>query len=189
MYKIDVAIAGAAPLLQHRRPYPEEEEINTAKRTSGVEDYSAEFEYSKYKTDDDRLYQPADHIVGAMTKSAVNFKITGKRGKTYKDLVKAAIFIEPDEIIHKVQDCVKDRRWVRVQRAGILRIRPRLDKWELDFTIVVIDDQFPPVAVENILKYAGQAVGIGDFRPRYGRFIVTSFEVTKDDKVTPETTA
>jgi len=175
MYSVDVSVKGISSLLQNRHPFPEEEE--EVLRTSGVQDYSQKYELAKYLTEDGRLCQPADHFIGCMKKAAVNYKIKGKRGKTFKDLVSAAVFIEPNKIIHKIQDCVKDRQWVRIQRAAVVRERPRFDSWELDFNISVVDDQLPPEMLKEILAHGGLSVGIGDYRPRYGRFEVTKFEV------------
>lgn len=60
-----------------------------------------------------------------------------------------------------------------------MRHRPRFDDWELDFEIHVLDEQIKPDVVNGILTDAGQYVGIGDYRPKYGRFMITKFEVQK----------
>ncbi|GAI19389.1 unnamed protein product, partial [marine sediment metagenome] len=63
-----------------------------------------------------------------------------------------------------------------IQRARIMRARPRFDKWELDFTIDFDDEIIGKDKVNEILTYAGQRIGIGDYRPLFGRFIVTKFQ-------------
>ena len=45
----------------------------------------------------------------------------------------------------------------------------------------VIDDQVHPIIVQEILGEAGCAVGIGDYRPRYGRFDIIEFEVQSEE--------
>jgi len=73
-----------------------------------------------------------------------------------------------------------DARPVVIQKARIVRYRPRFDKWELDFTLRLHDDQLPTEVIKEILDYAGLYVGIGDFRPgkggKFGKFMVTRFE-------------
>jgi len=178
MYKIACSIEGIAPLLQNRHPFPEElEKVNRDKR----EDY--DYEIAKYQLEDGRLYQPAEHLVASMTKAAVYFQIEGKGKKTYKDSVKASIFIDPEKILHKNQAYEKYRAFVTINRASVVKSRPMLNNWSLDFTIIVVDNQFPASVVENILKYAGAGVGIGDYRPRFGRFKVTDFQVQKNGDV------
>jgi hypothetical protein len=46
----------------------------------------------------------------------------------------------------------------------------------LRFTINILEEQLPVEAVRKILEYAGRYVGIGDFRPRFGRFEVIEFQ-------------
>jgi len=177
MKKINATIRGIAPLLQHR--FQVEEEDPKWTEQPGFKDYSKDVLKALYITDDGVVYQPADHIWGSMTKAAVNFKIPGRGKKTYKDLIKSACFIYPDCIPHKISKWVVDRRPVVIQRSRIIRERPRFDEWELDFEIQVLDDQLPIEAVRKILEYAGNYVGIGDFRPRFGRFMVAYFKEIK----------
>lgn len=192
MYTVDVKVKGTAPLIQHRFPMPSLKEMTKGgKLQSGATDYTQEWRDYFYANGDDEIYQPAVHFEGAMVKAAVNFKIQGKRGKTYKDLFKAAVFVTPDEIPHgvKVPDELDtdgdnplylDMRPVVVNRARVVRIRPTFKPgWELEFTIEVIDDQIPVEIVQDVLTLAGKTVGVGDFRPRFGRFNVVRFEVQK----------
>ena len=190
VYTIDVKIKGIAPLLQHRFPMPELETMSKGgRKVTGAKDYTAEWKDYFYANSDGELFQPAVHIEGAMVRAAVNFRITGKRGKSYKDLFRAAVFVMPDEILHGIKvpneldtDADKqlylDLRPVVVQRARVVRIRPAFKAgWELDFAIEVLDDQIAPELVQDVLTLAGKTVGIGDYRPRFGRFVVTHFEV------------
>ena len=101
------------------------------------------------------------------------------------------MFVSPDAISHNIlapdeldTDADKplylDVRPVVVQRARVVRIRPCFGPgWKLDFEITVLDDQVPHNVVNEVLSLAGRTVGIGDFRPRFGRFMVTKFEVVK----------
>jgi hypothetical protein len=173
MARVNITIKGTAPLLQHR--YPSEKEETKIMKVRGARDYSDEAERSLYRDEKGQIYEPAEHILGAMIKAAVDFKITGRGKKTYKDLVKSAIVIEPDAIPHKKTTWVIDRRGVVVQRARIMRERPKFEDWELSFILETLDEQLALSAVKEILDQAGK-VGIGDFRPRFGRFMVTEFK-------------
>ena len=192
MYTVNVKIRGVSALLQHKFPIPELEDMSKGgTRSTGAKDYTSEWKEYFYETPDGEIYQPAAHFEGAMVRAAVNFKITGKRGKTYKDLFRAAVFVSPDQILHgvKVPETLDtdgdkplylDVRPVVVQRARVVRIRPTFKAgWELEFTIEVIDDQIQPELVHDVLTLAGKTVGIGDFRPKFGRFMVTQFEVSQ----------
>jgi hypothetical protein len=189
MYNVKVRIEGTAPLMQHRFPIPDLANLSKGgKKNTGVTDFSQEWREYLYVNKDGDIFQPAIHIETAMVKAAANFKIQGKRGKTFKDLVSANVFIDPLEISHGIKipeeldaDADKilylDIRPVVIQRARVIRLRPTFKPgWKLDFTINVIDDQMPFEVLNDILVLAGKTVGIGDFRPRFGRFMVVEFQ-------------
>jgi hypothetical protein len=160
-------------------------------RRSGAQDFSQEWRGYFYATASGEIYQPATHIETAMILAAANYKITGRRGKSYKDLFRAAVFVEPDQILHGVKvpeeldaDADKplylDLRPVVVNRARVVRIRPAFKAgWQLAFSIQVIDDQIAPELLNDILTLAGRTCGIGDCRPRFGRFLVSQFETVR----------
>lgn len=192
MYIVNVSIEGVAPLMQHRFPVPDFEDLGKGgRRVTGEQDYSQEWKEYLYVTPEGDIYQPATHIDSAMAKAASGYKIQGARGKTYKDLFKGNVFTSPETILHNVKapeildtDTSKqlylDVRPVVVQRARVIRVRPCFAPgWGLDFEITVIDDQIPVNVVNEVLTLAGRTVGIGDFRPRFGRFMVTKFEIAR----------
>jgi len=183
-----VGLKGIRPLLMHRYPI----EIPKDRKNEGEKDYSLEWLETCYQVDGN-LVIPATNIERALVKAAVNYRIKGKRGKTYKDLFNASIFIDPDmvpfglqvpspdtapELLYDPDQPVYiDMRRVRVQRAAVVRARLALHAgWELSFNMECISDQLPEEVVLKVLEYAGEAVGLCDYRPRFGRFIVTRFE-------------
>jgi len=185
MNNFKVRIEGIAPLLQHRYVFKDELEEAGIKR-SGKPDYSQQWKAALYYDDGIGIYQPSSHVEGALIKAATSYQIPGKGKKTYKDLFKAAVIVNPELIEHGIKgdldELVKegkillDKRPVVVQRARVERIRPRFDDWALDFEIQVNDDQIAKEIVQQILEFAGRYVGIGDFRPKFGRFSVAHFE-------------
>jgi len=191
MYSVNVTIQGVSPLMQHRFPVPDLASMSKGgTKHTGAKDYSEEWRDYLY-TADGMIVQPSSHIEGAMVKAATGFKITGRRGKSYKDLFQANVFIDPLEIQHGIPvpdeldtDADKplyiDMRPVIVMRARVVRLRPTLKAgWKLSFTINVIDDELPFEILSDVLNLAGKTVGIGDYRPKFGRFMVTRFELVK----------
>ena len=124
-----------------------------------------------------KVCQPSSHIEGAMIKAGTQFKFVGK--KTYKDMMKAACFVFPEYIPHKNQKWEVDSRAVvnPTTRGRKMCYRPRIEDWSLDFTLEVNDDRIDSDVVKQILETAGMQIGIGAYRPRFGRFEVTSFKV------------
>lgn len=174
MLKIDVSVKGTAPLLMNRFDEDSHPENESRKKKKVYKD-EEEAQAKLYTDKEGHVVQPAIHFESAMIRSAAAFKFEGK--KTYKDAFKGGIFVRPDLIIHKNQKWEIDRKPVIVQRARIMRARPRFDDWELDFSIDVIDDRIADHVVKEVLEYAGLYVGVGDMRPRFGRFEITKFNV------------
>ena len=72
-----------------------------------------------------------------------------------------------------------DRRPVVVQRARIMRARPRVDEWKLKFNIIYNEELIGDTELlKSILEESGQRIGLLDNRPqKYGEN--GTFEVTK----------
>lgn len=192
MYTVHATIKGIAPLMQHRYPMPELSTLSKGgKKSTGAVDYTQEWRDYFYATDDGEIYQPSSHIEGTLVKASVNFKVTGKRGKSYKDLIVANIIVDPERILHGMKvpeeldtDADKrlyiDMRPVIVNRARVPRMRPCFKTgWELSFDIQVGDDEIQPELLQDILALAGKTVGIGDYRPKFGRFNVVQYTTEK----------
>lgn len=195
MYTIRATIVGTAPLLQHRfGPAAQEELTKDSRKNTGVRDFSLEWLSTLYGDPHGYLVQPASHVEGSLVRAASSFKVKGQRSKTWKEPVKAYVYVTPACIPHLRNGepvpvpglglmsnptpymSVSVMRAV-VQRAAVARSRLMLAPgWELTFTIEVVDDQLPGAVLREILVEAGRAVGIGDYRPRYGRFAVTHFD-------------
>jgi hypothetical protein len=74
-----------------------------------------------------------------------------------------------------------DRRRVTVQRAGITRERPALKAgWTATFDLMVQSPEYiSPQALLDTINQAGRLIGMADFRPSFGRYAVTRFEVSE----------
>ena len=99
--------------------------------------------------------------------------------KSAMDLTKAAVVsLTPLASFGKETYDFEDRRRVQVQRAGITRTRPAMKAgWQTEMSFLInLPEYIQPAFFHELLSDAGRLVGVGDFRPSYGRFIVMSFE-------------
>lgn len=62
---------------------------------------------------------------------------------------------------------------VRVGQARVMRMRPRFDEWSATIALNIEDTLVNPAQVDKWMEIAGTQVGIGDWRPQYGRFTAT----------------
>lgn len=180
MYTVKAIIEGVEPgLLMHKFSAisAAEAELTVKKSGKHIPTAANEAEEGAYRLENGELYQPAEHIYQSMCRAASDFQVKGKGKKTYKGVVTGNVVVSPEFIPHGRKEYDIDTRPARIQRARIMRRRPWLKTWKLEFTIQVIDDDLLPKEVLNaVLVKAGESCGIGDYRPRFGRFIVTYFK-------------
>jgi hypothetical protein len=67
-----------------------------------------------------------------------------------------------------------DIRSVKVQQARIHRCRPIFSSWSITFQLNFDQALVDLREIKKALEDAGQIVGLGDFRPRFGRFEVVT---------------
>lgn len=59
---------------------------------------------------------------------------------------------------------------VRVGQARVARMRPIFNNWSAIITLQIEDTLVNPARVDEWMTVAGTQVGVGDWRPQYGRF-------------------
>ena len=174
MVKIKVKVKGIAPLLMNKFIYNGDA---TSKRGKKVYVPEEEAEKKSYRTEEGKLYLPNTHFKSSMVKAAVDFKMTGR--KSYKDYVRAGIFINEEEIILDPQEYIIHEEPVVIQRSRVMSWRPKFKEWSCSFTIEIVDDMINQSTLKEILETAGKYKGVGDYRPEYGRFKIVSWKIIK----------
>lgn len=144
-----------------------------AKKTDDLESYV-------YRNGDGVICIPGTYLRGSIINMARSRQDPRSPRKSAMDLFKAGVI--PLTILAplgvKVWDYEAKHRVV-VQRNGITRTRPAMKAgWEAEFDIMVnIPEYISPEVLHETISQAGRLIGMGDFRPTYGRFQVTSFKV------------
>jgi len=173
-----VRIEGTRPLLMNR--YTGEE--GKTKRSGERFDPKERCLKALYRDKEGRIVVPARCVKATMVNAAKEFKVPGKRGKTYRDYVRAGIIIEPMDIPLITPNGDPERAWeidlqpVVIDRGRVMAARPRFDEWALEFDVIIVDPIITPENVKLFLENAGKYVGLLDYRPEYGLFKVTKFE-------------
>ena len=68
------------------------------------------------------------------------------------------------------------RSTVRVGASRVVRTRPMFREWAAEVAVDYLPGLLNPRDVRGFLAVAGEQVGIGDWRPRFGRFWVEDLE-------------
>ena len=173
-----VKIKGIVPLMHNR--YPLDAMQITKKKPKGtLFNPIDEVEKCLYKDTEGKIYQPSDHIEGALIQVGSTISVPGQGKKTYKDQMKTNIAVLPNEIYFtEANDYKTDVRLcvIPATRGRIPVARPRWDNWTLEFTLRVFDETLlNGETLKELLETAGKTKGIGTYRPKFGRFEVIQF--------------
>lgn len=151
---------------------------STAKKTDDVESYV-------YRCANGDIGIPAHYLRGMICNAngAAKYRQDPRSPrKSALDLYRAGVvpLTEIASLGTKKWDLLDKRREV-VQRAGITRVRPAmLPGWTCEFDLqVVLPEYIDPQQLHSVLIDAGRLCGLGDHRPTYGRFNVTSYKVVQ----------
>jgi hypothetical protein len=177
-YLVRVRIVGVADLLFHRWNCEAVEakgraaKGSKAKRTDDLASYV-------YRTDDNRIALPGEYCRGAIVHAAKFRQDPRSPRKSAMDLYKAGVIsLTPLADLGVDAWDYEHRARVQVQRNGVTRCRPAMRAgWSAEFDLLVtLPEYIPPDALQDVLTNAGRLIGVGDYRPTYGRFAVQRFE-------------
>jgi len=176
-YAVSFTIEGVVPILFHRWSVEAVAEKAAAakgsksKKTDNVESYV-------YRNAENELCIPGEYVRMAMVMASKFRQDPRSPRKSAMDLYKAGLVpLTEYASLGKTTWDFLDQRRVMVQRSGITRVRPAmLAGWKATFEFQVQTPEYiRKTDFQDVLMSAGRLIGVGDFRPTYGRFNVTEF--------------
>lgn len=184
--KVRLSITGATPLIAHNiqmadplNKFARQLKAVTKKRTKTDEDHLAmariEFEGSLYYDDTLGPYIPGQNIEKCVVEGARISK-QGKqieRGLFVLDDACPLVYAGPRDIpgLWGGGDSeFVSGMMVRVGTQRVRRTRPIFRTWALEVEAELDPALLNPEELQGIVDSAGAMVGLGDYRPRYGRF-------------------
>ena len=184
---LNIKIQGICPMLMHSDrtanpfdSFTKEIKKFTAKRKKTDEDLEqiAKLEWEAglyYDNETGKYFLPSALLFAMLYNSAKNFK----QGPTLKQAIvipENGSYVFPDDKLTPKQlyDHIEyiDLRSVRVSQSKVMRCRPIFKNWSSEFQLFLDDDKLNLDDFTHIANNAGKYIGIGDFRPQYGRFDV-----------------
>jgi hypothetical protein len=194
-YMIEVTITGTADILFHRWQTGSIEakaaaaKGSVAKKTDDLESYV-------WRNENNVICLPGEYLRGTLIDSkngAAKYRQDPRSPrKSALDLFKASIIsltnlaplTKADGESAMAWDYVDQRR-VTIQRAGITRSRPAfLAGWSATVAFMCQSPNYIPrhMLIET-LNTAGRLVGVADFRPTFGRFVVSGWKELGEDEI------
>ena len=108
-------------------------------------------------------------------------KYAGRTRKIGKQ-VESGVFVPDDFPLKYEGPTDADKLWkdknfsfrcaAKVGQARIMRTRPKFSDWTADVTVTFHDSDIDGRTIGELMVIAGETIGVGDWRPRFGRFSV-----------------
>ena len=178
-YAVEVGLAGTAPILFHRWDDASVERKAKAAKNSASR-RSDDVESYVYRTNDGEIGIPGRNFKACLREAGRSLPDPRSPRKSARDLVQSAIQVQPfiASMGRTHWDCLDTQR-VLVQRNAVSRTRPMFrEGWTVGFDVLVLAPEYcDPDWLHDLISRAGRFVGLGDFRPDYGRFRMDSFQV------------
>jgi hypothetical protein len=177
-----ISFKGTAPLLLHNvrladplNEWAKELKALSSKRAKTEEDHMAmarvEFLGGLYIRDDGP-YLPSTMLHRVIQDGA-------KLSKNGKNIERGLIVLDDASLVYKgprkaeamfKDKSFVDRRVVSVGQQKVVRTRPCFHDWAVEFEVEVIEDLLDLDILKRVIDDAGRCTGVGDYRPRFGRF-------------------
>jgi hypothetical protein len=177
-YMVRASLVGTADLLFHRWNCEAVEAKGKAAKGSKAKK-SDDLESYVYRTDEGELALPGEYVRQSIIHAAKFRQDPRSPRKSAMDLFKAGVIgLTPLASLSTSAWDYEHRCRVTVQRNGITRCRPAMKSgWRVEVDLLVnLPEYIAPEALQEVLVNAGRLIGVGDFRPTYGRFAVQRFE-------------
>ena len=180
-YVAEVELTGKAKMLMHCWNNEAVEEKAKAKKNSATKK-TDNLESYVLRNEQGQIVIPTLNFCASIRTAGKSFADPTSPRKSMHDRLKAIVI--PDQEYGLLNGGTTDwdfvdRRRVVIQRAGITRERPGFyEGWKVVFRIAVIEPEFlNPELLNEIIDNAGKFQGLGDFRPTFGRYRISRFEI------------
>lgn len=187
MRKFTITLDGTAPLLMHNArlsdpldPATKSLKEMSAKRTKTDDDIEEmgrrEFVGGLYWDPEIGPYLPSDNIFRSMHDAAKKFKLGKKwlEGVVFETDVNPLAYSGPRALTELWADKnFVSRASVKVMSSRVIRTRPQFRDWATEATAVFDPNVIDLDEINRIAEVAGSLIGVGDWRPRYGRYVAT----------------
>lgn len=182
-YVVSVSVEGAADMLFHRWNCESVEAKSKAAKNSKAKKED-DIESYVWRNEAGELCIPGEYFRQSIIHAAKFKQDPRSPRKSAMDLFKAGVVsLMPVATLGTKDWDYLDTRRVTVQRAGVNRTRPAMRQgWSVDLDFQILTPEYiDSVLFQDVLNTAGRLVGVGDFRPTYGRFFITDYKVQTED--------
>lgn len=178
-YVVAFQLQGASDFLFHRWNCESIDEKSKAAKNSKAKK-SDDIESYVWRNDSGELCVPGEYVRQSIIHAAKYKQDPRSPRKSAMDLFKAGVVsLTQVATLGTSEWDYLDTRRVTIQRQGINRTRPAMKAgWKANFELQILTPEYiDQHLLYDVLATAGRLVGVGDFRPTYGRFNIIGFEI------------
>lgn len=189
-YHIELVGAPGVQMLTHNErlanpldPIARQMKEISSKRTKTPDDLAAmarlEFVGGLYLTDDGKVGIPAWNVFRCIQEG-------GKLNRLGKSIERAVQMIGSDILpVEHDGPSSPDAMWdagcydsrsVKIGTSKVTRCRPRFTNWRIETDIILVTEVLSEADLRMAMDNAGLMCGLGDYRPRFGRFDVAAMD-------------
>ena len=188
MYKIEVELEGLAPFLYNKMSDVEIDLLDRGRTgwKRSLEQRIEEAHGKCHKDEEGNLIVPGENILKCIENAAMQTKVKDAK-VLLASLLNATLFVDGHgrfasneyTLFNKVGRIPPGPRG----KAAVIR-RPMIAQgWRLFFVLIMLDEARAPEMIREVLEHAGLFIGLGAWRPKYGRFRIIRWEVIGRAKV------
>lgn len=180
-YRVAVELEGTCPILFHR--WNNESVAAKARAKKGsVEKKTDDVESFMWRNEKGNICIPGEYLRQTVIHAAKYEQDPRSPRKSMMDLMKAALVSLTELADTGIKEPYLDMRRVVIQRSAVTRTRPALKTgWRAGFILMVnLPEYCEPSKLNYLIQQGGKIIGLADFRPSFGRYNVTKFEVLDD---------
>jgi len=177
-YLVDVDVVGVSSMLFHRWSCDAVDEKAKAAKGSKIKK-SDNLESYVYRNETGELCLPGEYLRRSIVVAAKYRQDPRSPRKSAFDLFNAGLVAMTELCGLGTQEWdFLDRRRVVIQRNAITRERPGFRTgWTASCQFqILVPEYIGPDLLAGVVADAGRLVGVGDFRPTFGRFRISRFE-------------
>jgi hypothetical protein len=181
MKKYEIELEGATDLLINKYSHGLNKEKGSVAKDKIPEWEEQNWKRKAYYNKEGNLILPDTYVIGSLRSGAFasGLQLSKKSGKKTisKNFIDGNLLMEESPVILTSNPLTPFDCNVKINKATIMTIRPKIERgWKVKFKIFDLNASFTIEELERLFDYCGKFIGMGDWRPKFGRYAITKIK-------------
>ena len=181
MKQYEIELEGATDLLINKYSRELNKEKASVEKGKIPEWEEQNWKRKAYYDKGGNLILPDTYIIGSLGRGAFQsgLQLSKRKGRKTinKGFIDGNLLMEESPIIETQSELMAFDCNVKINSATIMTIRPKIEKgWKVRFMLFDLNEMFSQEELERLFDYCGKFIGVGDWRPKFGRYAITKIK-------------